>query len=286
MTVARPTTLDEALEALAELDATIVAGGTDVMVEAGAGQRALGDVVAVRRVAELQRVDVSAGRVRLGAGLSYASLTGVAGMPRKAAPALFTAAASMGSTQIRAMGTLGGNVVTASPVGDSLCALLALDAVATVARPGSAREVLLHDLIGADGCALAGNELLVDLSFPAATGFQRFLKVCRRAAVSRSVVSASVVCQPGGPGAGAVRIVIGGCAMRPARLRGAEQVARELWNGDGFLTAEAAAEVAAAVSVELHPPDDLRGSSEYRSHVAGVLVRRALAGEGAERRPA
>jgi xanthine dehydrogenase FAD-binding subunit len=217
--------------------------------------------------------------IRVGAAVPYAELTGRSGIPRAVAPALYSAAASMGSTQIRSMGTLGGNVMTASPVGDSLCALLALDAQATIAGATGVRTVPVAELISdPGGPALAPGELLVDLHWAPASGPQRFLKVCRRAAVSRSVVSVSVVAEAGEAQDGVVRIVVGGCAERPLRMTAAEQLAREAWNGSGFLSLDAAAAVAEAVTASLTPPSDVRGGAAYRRHVAGVMVRRALAG--------
>ena len=288
MTVARPKTLEQALQALGELtdpgqrgpgDVTIIAGGTDVMVEANTGHRAMGDLVAVRRVAEMRQVQVDAQQIRVGAAVPYAELTGLGGIPRSAAPALYSAAASMGSTQIRAMGTLGGNVVTASPVGDCLCALLALDAHATVASSAGVRNVPVAQLLGPEGgCTLATGELLIDLHWTPASGPQRFLKVSRRAAVSRSVVSVSVVAESSGDAAGVIRIAVGGCAVGPLRMTAAEEVARAAWNGAGFLSFDAATAVAEVVTASLTPPSDLRGGAAYRRHVAGVMVRRALAG--------
>ena len=76
MTVARPRTLADALSALSDLEATVVAGGTDVMVEVTHGERALGDVVAVRHVPELTRISANSDEVRAGAAVPYADLTG------------------------------------------------------------------------------------------------------------------------------------------------------------------------------------------------------------------
>lgn len=266
------------MRALSHLEATIVAGGTDVMVEANQGRRVLGDVVAVRRVAELRAITSDAQEVRVGAAVPYAELTGPGGISRTVSPVLHTAARLMGSTQIRTAGTLGGNIGTASPVGDALCALLALDARATVATSAGSRAVSVASLIGT---GLASGELLVDVRWAPASGPQQFLKVCRRAAASRSVVSVSTVVE----GDGSVRIVVGGCAAVPIRMRQAEQLAAEVAT-EGWFSAEAAAAVADAVSAGLDPPSDIAGTAAYRRHVAGVLVRRALAGRSSDRQAA
>ena len=176
----------------------------------------------------------------------------------------------MGSTQIRSTGTLGGNIGTGSPVGDALCALLALDATATVAAAGMVRDVPVATLLGG---GLAAGELIVDVHWALASGPQRFLKVCRRAAVSRSVVSASVVVEA----PGTVRIILGGCDAQPFRPRRAESLAEELHDGGPF-SAEAARAIGELVREEIDPPSDIAGSAAYRRHAAGVLVQRALLG--------
>lgn len=246
------------------------------MVEVNQGRRALGDVVAVRRVPELRRISSDSREVRVGAAVPYAELTGSGGISRLAAPVLYTAARFMGSTQIRSAGTLGGNIGTASPVGDALCALMALDARATVATRDAVREVPVANLVSE---GLSAHELLVDVHWPAATGPQQFLKVCRRGAVSRSVVSVSVVSEQ----TGAVRLVMGGCGPLPIRLTRAERLAEQLANNDGSFSVDAAGAVADVIGEDLDPPSDLGGSSAYRRHVAGVLVRRALTGRVAHR---
>ncbi len=277
MTLIRPASLDAALAVLSGLDpaaTTILAGGTDVMVETGAGERVLRDVVAVRRLPELTALTVGPELVRVGAAVTYSAFTGPDGMPYAAAEALFTAATTMGSTQIRGGGTLGGNVGTASAVGDSLCTLLALGAQATVATADGVRVLPVADLLQpGGGSALAATDLLVELAVPVLPGHQRFLKVARRGAVSRSVVSVTAVLTEG---ADPARIVVGGCAPGPVRVAAAEQLAAEAWTGDGVLDVDAADAVGLAVADALDPPDDIRGSADYRRHVARVLTRRAL----------
>ncbi len=273
VTVARPRTLDAALDALRELDAVVIAGGTDLMVERAMGRRVLGDVVAVRRVAELRQLRVGPDEVCVGAAVTYSRLTGAGGLAPDVAPVLYAAASSMGSTQVRSMGTLGGNVGTASPVGDSLCALIALDARATVANAAGVHTVPVADLIHPrGGSRLAPGDLLVDLRWSPAGGLQRFRKVCRRGAVSRSVVSAAVTIDADG----VTRIVIGGCGPAPLRMIDAERLV------EGSGGAPDLAAVAAAVEAAVTPLDDVAGSAAYRRHAAGVLVRRALTPDTAQ----
>src|SRR2546427_237843 len=125
MTVLVPATLDDACSALASLPgATVLAGGTDLMVGINAGRVRPSDVVAVGRLPELRGWSRDGDHLVLGAGLTYRELLD----PPVAAlvPVLAQAARSVGSPQIRNAGTLGSNLGTASPAGDGVVALVAL----------------------------------------------------------------------------------------------------------------------------------------------------------------
>ena len=126
--------IDTALAALAaHPGATVIAGGTDLMVEVNEGRRTLADVVAVGRVPELAGVRVDGDELVIGATATFAQLE----LPPTAAlaPALAYAARTVGSPQIRNGATIGGNLATASPAGDSLPVLVALGARVALAGP-------------------------------------------------------------------------------------------------------------------------------------------------------
>ncbi len=157
MTVAVPTSLDEALTLLADNpDATVLAGGTDYMVETNFGHRRPADVVALRRVAELATWshDEAAGTVTIGSGLPYAEME--RGPLASLLPALAEAARTVGSPQIRAAGTLGGNLGTCSPAGDGLPVLSALDATVHLRSATGDRLLSVHEfMVGVKRNALA-----------------------------------------------------------------------------------------------------------------------------------
>src|SRR5215207_2152593 len=134
--------LDEALGALASSPASLVlAGGTDLMVEMNMGHRRADSVVCVNRISELRtwRVDQTARTLFVGAAITYGELMEepLASM----VPALAQAARTVGSPQIRSAATIGGNVGTASPAGDGLPVLSALDAVVHLASATGSRDV-------------------------------------------------------------------------------------------------------------------------------------------------
>ena len=274
VTVRCPTQLDEALAALAELPgAQILAGGTDLMVEINHGSRRPDAIVAVGRVAQLRgwgRED--GGVLRIGAATTYTELLG-AGLAR-AAPALAAAARTVGSPQIRNAGTIGGNLATASPAGDTLPVLVALDAEVELASVAGTRRVPVREFItGPKRTALAAGELVVAVRIRAAApgDGQEYLKVGTRNAMVIAVASCAVIVEPA---LRRVRVALGSVGPVPLRAPEAEAWAAEhLWAPGapadirvfGRLVAEAA-----------RPIDDHRSTAEYRRHAVAVLAARGL----------
>ncbi|MBB1246730.1 FAD binding domain-containing protein [Streptomyces durbertensis] len=217
--VTLPATLDEAVAALAAMPAAVpVAGGTDLMASVNAGQLRPAALVGLGHISEIRGWEYQDGHGLLGAGLTHARM----GRPDFAAlfPALAAAARAAGPPQIRNAGTLGGNVVTAAPTGDTLPVLAALEAVLVIAGPGGARrEVPVgHLLAGMD--MLRPGEILGHLRVPLLHAPQAFLKATGRTGPSRAVASAAVVLDPARRG---VRCAIGAVAPMPLRPLEAEQ---------------------------------------------------------------
>src|ERR671937_51215 len=145
MLVAPPTTLAEVFDALDELpDAHLLAGGTDLMVEVNFGHRRPPSVVALRRVEELRGYDLLDDEVVLRAGTTWTEIEhGLV----EVLPALAAAARTVGSPQMRNAGTVGGNLGTASPAGDSLPVLAALDAKVVLASRAGDRDLPLAEFV-------------------------------------------------------------------------------------------------------------------------------------------
>jgi len=273
-----PTTLDQALTALADVaGAQVLAGGTDLMVEVNHGHRRPAAVVAVGRIAELQGwsrlVD---GGVRLGAALTYTELMapGLAIL----VPALSAAARTVGSPQIRNAGTIGGNVGTASPAGDTLPVLAALDAVATVASVRGRRQVAVSELIvGPKRTSLAADELIVDVVVPAAQpgDVQDYLKVGTRNAMVIAVASVALVCRRAER---TVRVGLGSVGPVPLRAPEAEAFAAEHidWERGRVTDDGVAGRFGRLVAAAARPIDDHRSTAGYRRRAVEVLAARAL----------
>jgi CO/xanthine dehydrogenase FAD-binding subunit len=174
----------------------VLAGGTDFMVEVNAGRRRPEKVLSLRRLPELrarERSDTAAGAtIRLGAAVTYTDLLGPA--LASLLPALAHAARTVGSPQIRNAGTIGGNLATASPAGDTLPVLAALDAVIEVAGPAGRRELTVAEFItGPKRNALNSGELIVSVRLPVVEGHQEFRKIGVRNAMVIAVASLALV---------------------------------------------------------------------------------------------
>ena len=278
MSVLVPASLDDALAQLAaDPSLHVLAGGTDLMVEVNMGHRRPPGILAVDRLAELRgwRHDEAAGTVRMGAGLTYAQMAG----PAFAAlvPALTEAARTVGSPQIRNAGTIGGNLGTASPAGDGLPVLSALDATVELASSAGRRTLSIHDyLLGVKRTARRPDELITAVTVPVLRGWQGYAKVGVRNAMVIATVSASLAVDTVGR---TVRLSMG--AVAPTVLRATEAEAwvaeRVDWTGGALANAAAtAAEFGRLAAAQARPIDDHRSTAAYRRHAVGVLAARLL----------
>ncbi|RYE42311.1 MAG: FAD-binding protein [Hyphomicrobiales bacterium] len=253
-----PLTLTDALRARADHpEAVPIQGGTDLMVEMNFGRREPATLLDLSRVSELREWRNEEDVLRLGAGVTFARLerapfTGVA-------PALAQAARTVGSPQIRNRGTIGGNLATCSPAGDSWPALVAGLAEVEVASVRGTRFIGISDFaVGPKRSALAADELILSVSVPISHGPQTFMKVGPRNAMVISVTSlALVVDEPRNE----VRVAYGSAGPVVGLVR---------------MPLPDADRLPDAVANACSPIDDVRGTAEYRRHALRVLTKRAL----------
>jgi CO/xanthine dehydrogenase FAD-binding subunit len=272
MTVVVARSLDEVFAALgAHPGAMVLAGGTDAMVEINDGGRRPVAVIALDRVAELRTWshDPATGIVRLGAAVTYREI----GEPpiSEWLPALAQAARTVGSPQIRQAATIGGNTATASPAGDGLPVLVALDATVHLVRAGASRDLPVGEFFtGPKRTVLAAGEVIESISLPAATGWQGFAKVGVRNAMVIATVSACLAVQRS-----TVRLALGSVAPTVIRCPEAERFATDALSAGSVGAAEIDrfADLARAAA---RPIDDHRSSAAYRAHAVGVLAGRLL----------
>jgi CO/xanthine dehydrogenase FAD-binding subunit len=276
MRVYRPTFLGEVFDALDDAPgARLLAGGTDAMVEVNAGHSRPAGFVCLRDVPELQGWRRDGADVVVGAGCTYRALM----MPEAAdlLPAMAQASRTVGSPQIRNAGTIGGNLGTASPAGDTLPVLAALDARVRVASRSGTRDLDLGELIvGPKRTTLRPGEVIFSVRMPAALGTQEFLKVGTRNAMVIAVAGVALVVDWVGR---TVRCALGSVGPVMIRAGEAESFAagqidwqsRTLSGGSRDLD-----EFMSLVRSAARPIDDHRSTEAYRRHAVGICARRAL----------
>lgn len=266
----RPSTLAAALELRAELpEATVVAGGTDLMVEVNAGRARPEALIDLTRVPELRECGRDGDRVSVGAGVTF---TRIAHELADQA-ALAHAALTVGSPQVRNRATLAGNVATASPAGDGVAALAAYDADVVVASAARGRRTVpwREFLVGPKRTALAPDELVVALEWRRVEGPAAFAKIGPRGAM---VIAVASVCIQLDEEAHDLRIALGSVAPTVVRATEAERfIAGVDWRTAMDVELTYAGSLAAG---QCSPIDDVRGGARYRRHAVAVLVRRLL----------
>jgi CO/xanthine dehydrogenase FAD-binding subunit len=252
--VAQPTTVPDVLAARAHApDATLVAGGTGVLVEMNAGRRPTG-LIDLSRVPELAAVEHDGSVVRVGATVTYTRVIEELG---DRLPGVAAAARTVASRQVRNRGTLGGALAIGDPTGDALAGLLAADAEVELAGPAGVRRVPVRDV------AIAPDELVTAVLVPVADGPVAYAKAGMRNAMARALCGVAVAVRPARR---SVAIAVVGA--RATRAHEAEALlAREAPWDRGAPDADLlqrAGELVAAAAAPIPP------------HMAAVLTRRAL----------
>lgn len=273
--------LEEALTALAA-GARPVAGGTDLVVGARQGKAPLPtSLVAIDRLAELTQIEPTDGGIRIGASVTHARLLTDPTIVSNYT-ALADAAALVGSPSTRNVGTLGGNVMNASPAMDTGAPLMVLGAVAEVQSERGSRTVDLSDLWTGPGQTSAKvDELCVAIDLPSrpARSGSAYVRLEYRRAMEIAVVGAAAsvtLADDGTISDGSVALT----AVAPTIIE-VDGVAEIM---AGHLPDAVGAAIAAAAAEAAEPISDLRASDSYRRHTVGVMAARAV--DAAARRAA
>lgn len=278
MRVVRPASLGEALQLLREHgeEARPLAGATDAMVRIKEGHWRVPLWLDIARLPELQRVDQRDGMVVIGAAVPYGRLPRNP-MLRESAPLLLEAVRDIGAVQIRATGTIGGNLGTASPAGDALPPLYALEAEIGLASEAGERWVPVSDFITGPGKTVRQpDELITAVRFaPQPEGeLSLWQKLGLRGAQAISVVSLAIRLRRGA-GADSVafaRFAFG--AVGPTVLRA--RLAEQMITHHQPLDEAALTGIGQMAWKEVLPISDLRASAEYRQNMAAALLKRGL----------
>ncbi len=267
-----PATLTELLRLRAAHPAAwLLAGGTDLGLRVSDHREVPAEVVCLLNVPELQAAEATPAGLTVGAAVPYAALLDLCRAEHGFAP-LAALLARLGSRQIRALGTLGGNLGTASPIGDSLPPLVALGAVVRVASLRGARDLPVAEfLTGYRRNALAPDEVIVAVHLPRPPDGAHFAceKVSKRHDQDIATVGAALLVREEGGVVAEARLAFGGVGATVVRARGAEAALA----GRPFEAAHVAA-AAEALAADIAPLSDWRGSADYRLAVAQGLLRR------------
>ena len=271
-----PRSLDEAVRHLEEDPGLVPAAGcTDLMVRGPEALHRLDRKIDLLGIPELRGIREADGGLEFGAATTFSEIRSSAAV-RATFPSLVAAAAQVGGWQIQNRATLGGNMANASPAGDSLPVLLALDATVIAAGRNGEREIPYSGFhTGYRKTALAPGEIIVRIRLPHLPpgSFQAFRKVGTREAQAISKVVVALAGRVADGRIAELRLAAGSVAPVPVRLRKTEEAVRGQAPG-----AEAADLAGRTASQEVQPIDDVRSTAEYRSFALERVVRRMMLG--------
>jgi xanthine dehydrogenase small subunit len=269
-----PASMDQLLALrAANPDAWLLAGGTDLGLRVSDHRERPGQVICLLNVPDLHALRADAAGLTIGAALSYARLLEACRAEPGFAP-LVPLLARLGSRQIRGLGSLGGNLGTASPIGDALPPLIALGAMVRLASLRGTRELPVEAfLLGYRQNALAPDEVVVSvfLPRPAPDALLACEKISKRFDQDISTVSAALLLRFQGDAVAEARLAFGGMGPKAARATQAEAALL----GRAFDEA-ALRDAAAALAQDFAPLSDWRGTAAYRMAAAQGLLTRLL----------
>ena len=255
--------------------ARVLAGGTDLLVQMRTDMIDPVLVVDVKGISEMRAIKEEAGGFRIGAAVTGAELKEHAKL-RATWPGLVEAANLIGSTQIQGRATLGGNLCNASPAADSVPALIAAGAKASIVGPSGRRVVPVEDVVtGVRKLSLTKGELVVSFLLPSksATTGDAYLRFIPRTEMDIAVVGCAVTLSLDASGTcTAARVSLGAVAERALIVADA---AKALVGSK--VDAVAIDNAAKACSAACRPIDDKRGTKEFRIKIASVLAHRTIA---------
>ncbi len=273
---ARPSTLEEAIRTLESGGPTarVLAGGTDVIVQARERTRDVGLFVDIKHIPEVMGVSYDARNgLTIGAATPCYLIYGDADV-RDHYPCLVEPTSVIGGKAIQGRASLGGNLCNASPAGDSIPAMIVLRAVVNVVGPNGERSLSVEDFCAGPGQnVLTAGEIVVSIHFPppppeSGAAWQRFTP---RNEMDIAVTNAAASVAFAGETVTSARVAIGAVAPTPLLV----EDAAEALVGRPF-SADTVAAAAAASRAAARPIDDMRGSVKQRKHLAAVLTERVL----------
>jgi carbon-monoxide dehydrogenase medium subunit len=274
-----PDTLRQALQLLGKHGTriSVLAGGTDLVRDMNLEFKVPDNILWIGKL-DLEYIKHQNGVIHIGAGTRMQT-TGASRLLQDKAAALAQAAGKLAAPPVRSLATLGGNICTASPAGDTICALIGLGAEIVLSNTQGKRVLPLEKFFRGPGkTVIKPGELLTEIRLrPTGKGEgSAYRKVGRRQALTLAVLNAAARVELDGKGTCRdVRIAVGSAAPTPVRTVKAEAVLR----GKAF-TPEAIARAAETAVTEIKPIDDVHGTAWYRRQLTRVLVGHVLRSAG------
>ena len=275
-----PADIQEALNLLINHkgEAKLLAGGTDLLNQIKRGEVSPKYLISLNAIKSLRYITQEEGAIRIGAGTNLRVIE-TSPVIKTLFPVLADAAGQIGSVQIRNRGTIGGNLVNASPSADMAAPLLALDATAIIIGPKRRNEVPLQTLFTGPGeTSLVDDDLLQEIVVQKLPNNAKavYYKLSTRRAMDIAAVGVAVCLGTQAEGKiNHVAIALGAVAPTPLRAGRTEQFLR----GQSF-SRELVERAASIAADEASPISDLRASAGYRKEMIKVLVKRGLLDTG------
>jgi CO/xanthine dehydrogenase FAD-binding subunit len=270
-----PNTIEEAIELLwqAEGKAKLIAGGTDLVIGLRSGDYTPQSIIDITRIEELRKIREKNGAVSIGAAVTHSEIAS-SPLVKKYGKILSDAASEIGSPQIRNLGTIGGNIVNASPAADTIPPLMVLNAMGRVVSRGGEKEVPLSQLFkGPYETNLKPHELLVQITFqklPPETK-SSFVRLARRDAMAIARMNVAIILQIGKNRIEDVRIAVGSVTPTPQRMSEAETFLK------GKLPDQRSLQKASLkISETMIQRSGIRTSTSYKKPVVEALFMRAV----------
>ena len=272
-----PKTLQEACDLLwqAEENAKIIAGGTDLVIGLRNGDQKPPFIIDITRIEELRKIEEKNGTVSVGAAVTHSEIAS-SSLVKKYGKVLSDATSEIGSPQIRNIGTIGGNIINASPAADTVPALIVLDAVGRVASKEGEKEIPLVQLFkGPYETNLKPHEILVQVQFKKLPSGVRssFVRLARREAMAIARMSVAIILQmeKGKDRIEDIRVSAGSITPTPQRMSDAEAILKGKLPDEGLLKM-----ASRKVSETMIYQSGIRPSTSYKRPVVETLFIRAM----------
>jgi CO/xanthine dehydrogenase FAD-binding subunit len=270
-----PSTIQEAIELLwqAEGKAKIIAGGTDLVIGLRNGDQKPQTLIDISKIAELQKIEERNGTIRIGAAVTHSEIAS-SSLLKRYGKVLSDAASEIGSPQVRNLGTVGGNIINASPAADTIPPLIVLNATGRVVSKEGDRQLPLDQFFkGPYETSLKPHELLTQITFQKLPSDIRssFVRLARRDAMAIARMSVAIVLQIEKNRIGEVRIAIGSVTPTPQRMTEAETFLRGKSPDE-----ESLQKASLKITETMIHQSGIRPSTSYKKPVVEALFIRAM----------